>query len=168
MRSQSIWKKRKFKGFTKSEFTQLLQFAVKDTLLLFNGKYYTQNDGIAMGSPLGHHFANIFLCHWEETWFKNCPKRFVPLFYRRYIDDTFVLFSSSDHVKNFFVYINSRHKNMSFTYEVEENNKLSFLDVSVIREENKFSTSLYGKPTFSGLYTNFASFIADSYKKCLI
>ena len=57
---------------------------------------------------------------------------------------------------------------MSFTYEVEENNKLSFLDMSVSREENKFSTSLYRKHTFSGLYTNFASFIADGYKKGLI
>ena len=63
------------------------------------------------------------------------------------------------------MYLNSRNKNISFTYEVEENNKLSFLDVSVSREENKFSTSLYRKPTFSGLYTNFASFIANSYNE---
>ena len=62
-------KKRKFKGFTKSEFTQLLQLAVKGTLILFNEKYYIQNDGVAMGSPLGPHFANIFLCHWEEDIF---------------------------------------------------------------------------------------------------
>ena len=50
---------------------------------------------------------------------------------------------------------------MSFTYEVEENNKQSFLDVSVSREENKFST-------FSVLYTNCVSFIADGYQKGLI
>ena len=64
---------------------------------------------------------------------------------------------------------------MSFTYEVEENHKLSFLDVSVSRQENNFSTSLYHKPKFSGLYTNFATFIADGfycytacYSKCLL
>ena len=45
---KALERKRKFKGFTKSEFTQLLQFAVKDTLILFNGKYYVQNDGVAM------------------------------------------------------------------------------------------------------------------------
>ena len=160
--------KRKFKGFTRAEFRQLLQFAVKDALILFNGKYYLQKDGVAMGSPLGPTLANIFLCHWEEVWLNNCPKQFSPIFYRRYIDDTFVLFSSKDHVKKFHEYLNSRHKNMSFTYEIEENNKLSFLDVLVNREKDCFITSLYRKPTFSGLYTNFDSYISDKYKTGLI
>ena len=79
-----------------------------------------------------------------------------------------VLFSSSDHVNKFLKYLNSRHKNMNFTHELEEDNKLAFLDVLVIREVDKFSTSLYPKSTFSGLYTNFNSFVADSYKKGLI
>ena len=56
---------------------------------------------------------------------------------------------------------------MTFTYEIEENNCLAFLDVLVTRED-KFSTSLYRKPTFSGLYSNFESFMPDSYKKGLI
>ena len=57
---------------------------------------------------------------------------------------------------------------MHFTYEVEQNNCLSFLDVLVTREGNALSTSLYRKPTFSGLYTNFYSFISEKYKKGLI
>ena len=57
---------------------------------------------------------------------------------------------------------------MNFTYEIEENNKLAFLDVSVNREGDCFTTSLYRKPTFSGLYTNFHSYISDNYKKGLI
>ena len=83
------------------------------------------------------------------------------------MDDTFVLFSSSDHVLKFHKYINSRHKNMIFTYEIEEDNSLAFLDVLVTREE-KFCTSLYRKLTFSGLYSNFESFMPISYKKGLI
>ena len=57
---------------------------------------------------------------------------------------------------------------MSFTYESENENALPFLDVLVIRENNKFVTSLYRKPTFSGLYTNFNSFLPETYKKGLI
>ena len=83
------------------------------------------------------------------------------------MDDTFVLFSSSNHVFKFHKYINSRHKNMTFTYEIEENNSLAPLDVLVTREET-FCTSLYRKPTFSGLYSNFESFMPISYKKGLI
>ena len=55
---------------------------------------------------------------------------------------------------------------MSFTIETEQNNKISFLDVNVIREQSKFITSVYRKPTFSGVYTHLHldSFLSDTYK----
>ena len=141
---------------------------MKDNLILFNGKYYIQVDGVAMGSPLGPTLANIFLCHWEEIWLEKCPLQFRPLFYRRYVDDTFLLFSSQSHVKKFLRYLNSRHDNMNFTFECETDDKLPFLDVLVSREAGQLVTSLYRKPTFSGLYTNFNSFISEKYKSGLI
>ena len=42
-------RKCKFKGFTKDQFRELLQFAVKDTLILFHVKYNIQRDGLATG-----------------------------------------------------------------------------------------------------------------------
>ena len=51
---------------------------------------------------------------------------------------------------------------MSFRIEPEQNNKISFLDINVIREQGKFITSIYQKPTFSGVYTHFDSFIPDT------
>lgn len=47
---------------------------------------------------------------------------------------------------------------------------MAFLDVDVMRENTceTFKTSLYRKPTFSGIYTNFNSFIAVKYKYSLI
>ena len=161
-------RKRKFKGFNKSEFRSLLQFAVKDNLIMFNGKYYIQIDGVAMGSPLGPTLANIFLCYWEEIWLEKCPIQFRPLYYRRYVDDTFLMFSSQDHVKKFLMYMNSRHVNIHFTFETEVQDRLAFLDVLVSREASRLVTSLYRKPTFSGLYTNYNSFISDKYKTGLI
>ena len=166
---KTFGRKKKFKGFTKIEFKTLLEFATKDALILFNGNYYEQTDGVSMGSPLGPTLANVFLCHWEEIWLKKCPTKFKPVYYKRYMDDTFLLFSSKDHYKKFFRYINSRHKNMSFTYEVENDDKLPFLDVLVCREScssqlNSFTTNIYRKPTFSGLYTNFHSFLPEKYK----
>ena len=56
---------------------------------------------------------------------------------------------------------------MSFTFEEENDNKLPFLDVLVIRQDT-FVTSIYRKPTFSGLYTNFHSFLPEKYKNGLI
>ena len=52
---------------------------------------------------------------------------------------------------------------MSFTIETEQNNKMSFLNVNVIREQGKFITSVYRKPIFSGVYTHSDSFLPDTY-----
>ena len=40
----------------------------------------------------------------------------------------------------------------------------SFLDVEVSRERNKFATIVYRKPTFSGVYMYFDSFLPTTYK----
>ena len=53
---------------------------------------------------------------------------------------------------------------MSFTSETERNNIFSFLDVEISRESGKFATSVYRKPTFSGVYTHFDSFVPMSFK----
>ena len=37
----------------------LLEFATKKSHFIFDGKYYDQIDGVAMGSPLGPVLANI-------------------------------------------------------------------------------------------------------------
>ena len=41
---------------------------------------------------------------------------------------------------------------------------MSFLDVKIIRQKDRFTTSVYRKPTFSGIYTNFDSFLPSSNK----
>ena len=61
-------------------------------------------------------------------------------------------------------YFNRCHPNMSFSHEVERDGKLSFLDVNVFREEGKFVTNVYHKPTFSGVYTHFETFLPTTYK----
>ena len=53
---------------------------------------------------------------------------------------------------------------MSFSMETKKGNKLSFLDVEVIREQGKFTTTIYRKPTFNGVYGNFESFLPSVYK----
>ena len=57
---------------------------------------------------------------------------------------------------------------MSFTIETKQNKKMSFLDVNVVLDQGKFITSIYRKPTFSGVYTHFDSFIPDTYKSGMI
>ena len=77
-----------------------------------------------MGSPLGPTMANVFLSFYEIKWLEQCPKEFKPEFYRRYVDDIFVLFESAEHPSKFRNYFNTCHPNMSFSFEQEKNGKL--------------------------------------------
>ena len=53
---------------------------------------------------------------------------------------------------------------MSFTIENEKDNRMSFLDVNIICEKDKVITSVYCKPTFSGIYTHFDSLLPSTNK----
>ena len=53
---------------------------------------------------------------------------------------------------------------MSFAIEREKQNRMSFLDIAIICEDKTFTTSVYRKPTFSGVYTHFDSFLTTTYK----
>ena len=55
------------------------------------------------------------------------------------------------------------HQHVLF-YEDRKTKQFSFLDIEVIREQGKFSTTIYRKPTFSGVYSNFESFLLSVYK----
>ena len=158
----------KVNNLTKESFRSLLELATLDSFYIFDGKYYRQKDGVAMGFPLGPTLANVFLCHFKEQWISDCPIDYKPISYRRYGDDAFLLFSSELHVTKFLNYMNSKHRNIKFTFEQEENDSISFLDIKVFRDNGKFQTSVYRKPTFSGVLTNFESFFPISYKYNLV
>ena len=153
-----------FNGFNKQQFTKLLCLAVQDNVFMFNNKLFKQVDGVAMGSPLGPLFANFFLGYLEDKYFTKCID-FKPSFYVRYVDDTFALFNDKDHIEHFVAYLNTWHKNLKFTYEIENNLVLSFIGVKIIKTVTGFMSSIYYKQTHTGLYTKFCSSLPHNYKK---
>ena len=145
-------------GLSKTVFKELLSLATKDPYFVFDGTLYKQIDGLAIGSLLGPTLANAFLVYHEKNWLEQCPVEYRPLYYRRYVDVIFVSFNSAEHLKCFYSYLNSRHLDISLTIENEKDNRMSFLDINIICEKVKFTTSVYCKPTFSRIYTHFDSF----------
>ena len=144
----------------------LLEFVTKKSHFIFNGQYYDQIDGVAMGSPLGPVLANIFMCHFEEKWVLNSNARPSACF--RYVDDTFTLFDNKNTATRFLHYLNNCHANIKFTGEFEENSTIPFLGILIKRHNHTFSTSIYRKKTFTGLYTKWDSFTPRKYKVNLI
>ena len=155
-------------GLNRPQFKELLSLATKECYFLFNNCLYKQIDGVSMGSSLGPSLANIFMCYMESTWLSNCPPDFKPLLYKRYVDDTFLVFKTRDQIPLFLEYLNSRHMNIEFTVEIEKERKLPFLDIEVHNLGDKFTTSVYRKPTFTGLMSKFCSASPVKYKRNLI
>ena len=87
----------------KSDLKKLFSFATAETHFLFNGKFYDQVDGVAMGSPLAPILANLFLGFHEETWLNNFNHSTRLLLYRRYVDDTFCVFHNEQDAMSFFL-----------------------------------------------------------------
>ena len=61
--------------------------------------------------------------------------------------------------------LNTFHKNIKFTYELEINNKISFLDVLLIRKNDTLETTVYRKSTNNGVYLHWDSFAPKNWKR---
>ena len=102
-------------------------WTTKRTTLNFNGTFYEQIDGVGMGSPNAPAFADIFLNYViEKTEEFNVQ---LDVFFR-YVDDCFAVFPDFESVMLFHRKLNQVHSNVKFTYELENNKQLPFLDVN--------------------------------------
>ena len=137
-----------------------------ESFILFDNEYYKQHWS-TNGFPTRTNFANIFLCVHKILWLEKCLPEFRPVIYSKHVDNTFLLFQNINQIERFRCYLNLQCANIKFTSGIQMNN-LCFLDIKIVRENNTFTTSVYHKPTFSGVFTNFESFIPNLYKYTLI
>ena len=103
----------------------------------------------------------------ENKWL-NPEESSTVLFYKRYVDEIFCFFKRETDAERFLTFLNGQHPKIKFTIEKEKNNQLPFLDILNDSSSNKLVTSVYGKPTYTGLLTNYNSFTSPNYKKGLI
>ena len=108
-----------------------------------------------MGSCLSPILANLVMEHIEEVAIPSFPHPIK--LWRRYVDDTFVIINQS-HIQEFHAHLNLINHQIQFTIELENNNKIPFLDVLLHRTSTGFlETSVYRKPTHTNQYLNFFS-----------
>lgn len=157
----------------REDMKKLLEFATKDSHFLFDGKIYDQIDGVSMGSPLAPLLAEIFLQDFEEKHLHSFKEKGI-IYWRRYVDDTFVLLDAKVSPDYICDELSKCHSSIKFTCgkdNVEDSvtKSLAFLDVLIRKEVGmKFQTTIYRKPTYSGLMTKWDSFVPKSYKRSAI
>ena len=119
-----------------------------------------------MGSPLSPVLANIYMEYFEEMALGSISLK--PSMWVRYVDDTFILWPHQEDVQILLDHVSSIRPSIKFTMEKEQDNKLPFLDVLVTRTEQRFNSSAYRKPTFTGQSLNFNSHHPYTVKKGIV
>ena len=104
---------------------------------------------MAMGPPLGPVLANIFMVELETLVIPNLSNK-VKL-WKRFVDNTYCLAKSED-IANILFALNSFHKKINFTIEIEKDNTIPFLDILIIRKTGKIETTVHQKKTCTDLY----------------
>ena len=85
-----------------------------------------------MGSSLSPAIANLFITYFENKELNNANRK--PKLWLRYVRDIFVVWPhGKDELQAFLEYINSIYSRIQFTLELEQNNKLPFLDVLITK-----------------------------------
>ena len=140
---------------------KLLLLCTKNVHFTFNNKIYQQCGGVAIGFPLGPVIAGIFMVELERTLLPRLTEYMTP--WKRYVDDTIATgkLTSIDHV---LMILNTFHKNIKFTYELEINKKISCLDISLIRKNDILETTIYRKSTNNGVYLQWDFFAPKNWK----
>ena len=68
----------------------LLEFCLKNTYFSFQGQFFEQVQGAAMGSSVSPIVANLYMEYLEQKALRTAPHP-TPRFWHRYVDDTFVI-----------------------------------------------------------------------------
>ena len=113
-----------------------------------------------MGSPLGPVIAGVFMADLERNVIPKLSTHMNK--WKRYVNDTIAYTKRSiDYVPS---PLNSFHRNIKFTFEEEKDNKISFLDVLIIRNGSSTETTVNLRLTRNNIYLHWDWFSPNSWK----
>ena len=157
-------------GITIDILIKLIKLCCDSTIFSFNGSFYQQKFGVAMGSPLACILANIFMEFFESELVNRLPLK--PAFWRRYVDDIICIWQHD--IESFQPFLDGLNRlspsiKLSVEWEVLDEDlgiaKLPFLDVLIHRSSSSVNFSVYRKPSHCHMYIHYFSHHAPSVKK---
>lgn len=116
------------------EILELLEINLRRNDFEFDGDFYLQVKGTAMGKRFAPAYANIFMAKWEEEALEKCPRK--PLHYLRYLDDIWGVWTySKPDFEEFIRTLNAHDWSIQCKYELDDR-KIDFLDTTVYKGRN--------------------------------
>ena len=149
------------------QIIKLLEFCLKNTYFLFQGRYYEQVHGAAMGSPISPLIANLFMEEFDVKALSASPHHHH--LWLRFVGDIFVI-QKAEHSQQLLQHVNTQDLNIQFTVEEPgQDGSLAFLDTKVTPgSNNTLITTIYRKPSHTDQYLHWDSnhFIRAKHSVC--
>ena len=156
---------RRFRGHPRFVFLlDLLKFVLTNNVFKFDGRFFSQTCGIAMGTPLAPALATVVIADLEEAYLLRCSLR--PSTWLRYIDDVFAVWPhGGDTLQSFLDGLNQLEPRIRFTCESSSSSTV-FLDLRIYKpvdfaNRGRLATSIHYKHTNSFAYALGSSHIAQ-------
>ncbi|XP_072047107.1 uncharacterized protein [Amphiura filiformis] len=121
------------------DIMSLMKFVLTTTYFTFRGTIYKQKFGAAMGSPVSPLTANIFMEWLEQQAILTAPLECKPRVWKRYVDDVLEIVKR-DTAETLTAHLNQvdTTSSIKFTYEVEQDQQIPFLDTLIVRKPDKY------------------------------
>lgn len=126
-------------------YISVAKLCLDDSYFQFRGVFYKLLQGTSMGNPISPLMAELVMSKMEMG-LKSQNK--LPRWWHRYVDDVFAVIKKGD-LEDILSMLNSQpdYPTIKFTAVTEKDNKLEFLDLQLIRKDNRVEVAVYHKPT---------------------
>jgi hypothetical protein len=105
-----------------------------------------------MGAPTSAILAEIFIQYLEHNDIIQILQKHHILDYYRYVDDILIIYNENcTNIQDTSNDFNSVHPNIQYTMEMQTDNKLNYLDITIENTNNTFTFNIYRKPTATDL-----------------
>jgi len=139
----------------KNTFLKVIKFICNNNYFLFNKQVYRQLNGTPMGSSISINLSGIVINSLLNEVIPNYNNEIKLI--SKYVDDLLLIVnkSKSNEIIN---KLNSLNKKIQFTSELENNNKIDYLDITIIKnKDGKLETKWYEKDIKKGQILNYHS-----------
>lgn len=151
-------------------FLRALELILTKNYTEFNGKFFHQIKGTAMGTPCAPVYANIFLFMLEGPTLKKLQE--TPLIYKRFLDDILSIVKDSSLVQEFVQSLNDMHPNIKLDFSINAE-RAEFLDLVIykgkrFREKGILDLKVHQKVMNMYLYIPYSSYHTSHMKSGFI
>ena len=153
-----------YKRFSKNFILSAVKIVLSGNIFVRGKQYYRQVKGTAMGTNFAPTYAILTIGYLESLFYKQCVSHFsspvteyIISNFKRYIDDCIIIwdptFGDYNILHNL---LNNLHASITYTMSTSTTST-PFLDILLVKENNRLETEIYTKPTDNDSILHFSS-----------